>query len=385
MLIPPPHMPVYPLLPLNLVKGRYASVFDEQGVEYLDMYGGHAVTVLGHNHPKLVEAIKRQCDDLLFYSNIVGSPMRDAFCSALVKALPAGLDSVFLCNSGAEANDIALTLARMVTGRRAVVSVEGGFHGRTLWTLAVAGLEGYRNLALDNAGPLLPDTRVLPRNDVAAVEKLVDGDCAAVIVEPVQGLAGGYAMTTEFLQAMKDRCDEVGAILIFDEVQCGVGRTGAYSAAETYGINPNIISMAKGIAGGVPCGAVVADDHVAAVATKGKLGSTFGGNPLASAAGLAVLEVLADGEYMGNVRRISAWLIDKLAGVPGVQTIHGRGFLLGLELDRPAAGPITELIEKHHILTGGAQNPAILRLLPPYCLTDQQAADFVAALTNVME
>ena len=278
----PNELPVFGRLPLEPVRGRASELWDGAGRRFLDMYGGHAVALTGHCHPRVVAAISAQADTLLFYSNAVPLAVRDRLFTLLAELAPRGLDRVFLVNSGAEANEAALSLARRTTGRARVVSVEGGFHGRSLATLAVSGIAHYRELAAtsDAGRALLGMSAVCPFDDAATLARLVDDTVAALIVEPVQGLAGARDCSPAFLRAARRACDRAGAVLVFDEVQCGCGRTGAFTAAQGFGVLPDVLTLAKGIAGGLPMGAALMTQRVADVIEVGDHGSTFAGSPL---------------------------------------------------------------------------------------------------------
>jgi len=379
-----PHLPVYAQLPLTLTAGRGAEVLDQDGNSYLDMYGGHAVAVAGHCHPRVVEALVAQAGRLMFYSNAVDIPVRRELCERLLTLGPENLRSVFLCNSGAEANENALTLARLATGRRKVVSLTGGFHGRTLLTLSLSGLARYRSLAAVAGEPLVADVEIVPFGDLPAAEQVIDQSCAAVIIEPVQGLGGCLPAPADYLRGLRRLCDRCGALLIFDEVQCGSGRCGAFTVAQLRNVAPNLLTLAKGLGGGFPIGAVLIDESTARVVRPGDLGTTFGGGPLACAAALANLQAMFDEGMIDNAARLGAWLNTRSAGIPGVLKVQGEGLMLGLVLDRPAAGVRDKLLREHRILTGTSAAPGVLRLLPPLNLTMEQAKRFCSALQDVL-
>ncbi len=381
----PAELQVYPRLRLEPQRGSGSTLVAADGREYLDMYGGHAVAVTGHCHPKVVAAVREQAGELLFYSNVVPLAVRDRVHELLAELTPPGLEQSFLVNSGAEANDVALQLARRVTGRRRVVVMEGGFHGRTLATLAASGLPRYRQLAEKSGGQNLVDlTAVAPFDDREALASLVNDQVAAVLVEPVQGLAGARDMRRETLAAARRACDAAGALLIFDEVQCGCGRTGAFTAAEAYRVTPDILTLAKGIASGLPMGAVVVSGKVAITVGDGDLGSTFGGGPVVAAAAVATLETLRDEGLAERAAALELRLRRALADVGPVRRITGKGLLLGLHLDRPARGVQVSLFERG-ILVGSAVDPAVVRLLPPLVLRDDEVDRFVITLREVLQ
>lgn len=375
----PALLPVYPPFPVRPVSGHGSWLVDEDGNEWLDAYGGHAVASTGHSHPEVVRAIAEQAARLLFYSTAVAHPLREALAEKLAALCPDPLGRVFFCNSGAEANENALHLARKHTGRRDVVSVAGGWHGRTVATLAVTDGERYEGAARRAGMPL---SRKVPFDDVAALEQAVDRRIAAVIVEPVQGLAGARDCSPAFLAAARRVCDAAGAVLIFDEVQCGVGRCGAFSAAEAYGVVPDVLTFAKGLAAGLPVGAVVAAPAVTASIAVGDLGSTFGGGPVVAAAALANIGVIEREGLIANAQRIGERLARGARSL-GVGRVSGRGLLLGLHLDRPAA-EVQRALFARRILTGTASDPRVLRLLPPLSFSAGEADLLLAGLEEVL-
>lgn len=372
-------LPVYAEFPVRPVRGRGSWLIDEDGLEWLDAYGGHAVAATGHCHPEVVRAIAEQAGELLFYSTAVRHPLRIALAERLAERCPAGLERVFFCNSGAEANENALHLARKYTGRRTIVSVTGGWHGRTAATLAVTDGTRYEEGARRSGIPL---SRKVPADDVPAMAAAVDQSVAAVIVEPVQGLAGARDLAPEFLRAAREACDAAGAVLIFDEVQCGVGRCGGFSAAEPVGVMPDVITFAKGLASGLPIGAVVATPAVTAGLGVGDLGSTFGGGPVPCAAALATLDVIDREGLIENAIRVGSRLTTGARSL-GVRRVSGRGLLLGLHLDRPAA-EVQRALFARRIITGTASDPAVLRLLPPLTFSAPEADLLLAGLAEVL-
>ena len=371
-------LPVYAQFPIRPVSGSGSWLVDEEGHRWLDAYGGHAVASVGHSHPQVVGAIQRQAERLLFYSSAVPHPAREALAERLAALCPRPLAHVFFCNSGAEANENALHLARRVTGRTTIVSVAGGWHGRTAATLAVTDGARYE-AAARRAG--MPLSRRVPFGDAAALADAVDETVAALIVEPIQGIAGARDCPRGFLEAARAACDRVGAALVFDEIQCGVGRSGSFTAAETYGVVPDLVTMAKGLAGGLPIGAVVSAPWLAEKLEIGDLGSTFGGGPVPCAAALAVLDVIEEEGLLENVRAIGAHLAEgaRAMGIPAVQ---GRGLLLGLRLGRPA-GAVQKALFEHRVLTGTAADPEILRLMPPLNFSSEEADLLLDALRKV--
>ncbi|RMF71689.1 MAG: aspartate aminotransferase family protein [Acidobacteria bacterium] len=378
-------LPVYPRLPFRPVRGEGCLLFDADGRRVIDLYGGHAVALTGHRHPRVVAALRAQLDELLFYSNAVELPARERLVERLVPLAPPGVRGVFLVNSGAEANEQALALARRATGRSAIVACEGAFHGRTLATLAVSGLPRYRALAetSDAGRQLAGRTRLVPWNDADALERAVDDDVAAVIVEPVQGLAGARAASAEFLRRARAACDAAGAVLILDEVQSGCGRTGAFTTAQALGVTPDAITLAKGIAAGLPLGALLVGERLAEGLGPGDLGTTFGGGPLPCAAAAANLDVLVDEDLPARARALEAFVRREAARRPGIRRVQGLGLLLGLVLERPAKAVQAALLERG-FLAGTSADPAVLRLLPPLTVGEEHLAAFFAALDAVL-
>ena len=374
----PAWLPVYAQMPLTAVSGHGSWLVDEQGQEWLDAYGGHAVASTGHAHPHVVAAIQKQAASLIFYSTAVPLRLREQLADRLAERCPGDLSRVFFCNSGAEANENALGLARKATGRQKVVSVGGGWHGRTAACLAVTDGAKYEAGALRAGMPL---SVKVPFNDAAALDAAVDLSTAALIVEPVQGLTGARDCSADFLRAARNACDRAGAVLIFDEIQCGAGRSGAFTAAEVYGVTPDILTLAKGLASGLPIGAMVATSALTSGLVPGDLGSTFGGGPVVCAAALATLEVIDREQLYGNVQRVSArvreWACGR--GVP----VQGLGLLLGLRLPKPAA-EIQRALFEHRVLTGTSSDPAVLRLLPPLTFSLEEADVLLAALAGVL-
>jgi acetylornithine/N-succinyldiaminopimelate aminotransferase len=372
-------LPVYAQFPLRPVRGRGSWLIDEDGHEWLDAYGGHAVAATGHCHPRVVRAIQEQAETLLFYSTAVPHPARETLAERLVELCPEPLSQVFLCNSGAEANENALHLARRYSGRQKIVSVEGGWHGRTAATLACTDGRRYEETAIRSGIPL---SRKVPFNDIAGLESAIDETVAAFLVEPVQGFAGARDCAPEFLRAARRICRERQALLIFDEVQCGVGRCGAFTAAESFGVTPDIITLAKGLGSGIPIAAVIASSEVAHTVSVGDLGSTFGGGPVACAAALATIDVIEEEQLIENAVSVGRHLTQGARDV-GISRISGRGLLLGLHVGRPAAKVQQELF-RARILTGTATDPEVLRLLPPLSFSHAEADRLLAGIKDAL-
>jgi acetylornithine/N-succinyldiaminopimelate aminotransferase len=373
-------LPVYAQFPIVPVRGRGSWLIDENRAEWLDAYGGHAVAATGHCHPEVVRAVTEQAAELLFYSTAVRLPVRDALAEKLVELCPAPLARVFLCNSGAEANENALHLARRHTGRQSVVSISGGWHGRTAATLACTDGSRYEDAARRSGIPL---SRKVPFNDIAALESAVDASVGALIVEPVQGFAGARDCSPEFLRAARRLCSEHGTVLIFDEVQCGVGRCGAFTAAEAYRVTPDVLTLAKGLAAGLPIGAMLTTDDIAASLSLGDLGSTFGGGPLPCAAALANIGVIEREHLIENAVNVGRYLTEGALKAK-VRRVSGKGLLLGLHMSRPAAEVQLALFE-HRILTGTSTDPNVLRLLPPLSFSRREADVLLRGLEDVLQ
>lgn len=374
----PTLLPTYSPFPFVMTEGRGDRIYDEQGQAYLDFYGGHCVASTGHGHPKVVAAVALQAQKLLFYSTAGRIPVREQAAEALVTFANAGGDlgiaSVFFCNSGAEANESALKVALKLTGRQRFVAFEGSFHGRTLLALSVtddpklrAGFEAH-----------LAPTTFLPFGDEEALSALDLSDVAAVILEPIQSMAGVKSAGAAWLHQLQERCRKAGTLLILDEVQTGIGRLGAPFAASKYGLQPDLITSAKGLASGVPMGALLMSADVANRLKAGDLGSTFGGSPLACAALLATLEVVEEEGLMLRAQLLEARLRAGLVGTV-VDGVQGAGLLLGLRVPGKAAALKAHLFGDH-ILVGGSADPDVLRLMPPLTLTDSAVEAFLASV-----
>ena len=372
---------VYPLFDVNIVKGKGCKVWDENGQEYLDLYGGHAVISIGHSHPHYIEKVTEQLQKIGFYSNSVINKLQVELAERLGKI--SGYDDyqLFLINSGAEANENALKLASFTNGRTRVLSCEKAFHGRT--SLAVEVTNNPKIIA-----PINDNSHVtyLPMNDLPAWEaELAKGDVCAVILECIQGVGGIKLATPEFAQGLAAACKKYGTILICDEIQCGYGRSGKFFAHQWLGIKPDIITVAKGIANGFPMGAVLIAPEFKPV--YGQLGTTFGGNHLACAAALAVLDVFEAEHLVENAHVVGEYLIAQLKELQKtykhIIDVRGRGLMIGIDLDIPHKEVRQPLIYQEHCFTGCA-GTNILRLLPPLCLTKQDADDFINRLKKTL-
>ncbi len=369
---------VYPLFDVNIVRGKGCHVWDDKGQEYLDLYGGHAVISVGHSHPHYVEALTRQLNLLGFYSNSVINKLQVELAERLGKACGYEDYRLFLINSGAEANENALKLASFHNGRSRVLSAKGAFHGRT--SLAVEVTDNPKIIAPINANR---HVTYLPLNDLEAFKaELAKGDVCAVIVECIQGVGGIRLATPEFMQGLRQACDETGAVLICDEIQCGYGRSGKFFAHQYLGVQPDLITVAKGIGNGFPMGAVLVSPKFKPV--YGQLGTTFGGNHLACAVALAVLDIIEEEHLVENAAKVGQFLMDGIRSLhlPHVVDVRGRGLMIGVELDVPYKEIRSKLLFDEHCFTG-CSGTNVLRLLPPLCLTEAEAADFLTRLERV--
>ena len=372
-------LPTYTRWPLTIVRGSGSTVWDDSGKSYLDLYAGHAVAATGHCHPEVVRAISEQAKELLFYSNVVALPMRARAAAATVAQAPAPLTKVFFVNSGTEANENAMRLARRATGRSDVISFEGGFHGRTADAISAAGLAKYRELGRPN----VPGHRIVPFGDLAAADRAFDANVAALLIEPIQSLAGVVTEPAGYLNGLRELCDRKGAKLIYDEVQTGFGRTGRFFYAGKDGVVPDLVTLAKGIGSGFPMGAVLVSEEIAAKVVPEEYGTTFGGGPLACAAAVATVAVIEKEALLANVVRGSRELVSGLSRLRGVREVRGEGFLLGIVLDRPAR-PVREALLAKGILVGGSDQSDVLRLLPPLILQAREIQTFLAAMAEVL-
>lgn len=367
---------VYPRYAVTLTEARGVYVYDAEGTPYLDLYGGHGVISIGHQHPHYVERLKAQIERIGFYSNSVEMPIQEALAQRLGKVSGYPDYALFLCNSGAEANENALKLASFHTGKTRMIAFQNSFHGRTGAALNVT----------DNPAISAPINRhnfpvtFLALNDFQGVnEALAQGDVAAIIVEGIQGVGGLDQPTPAFLAHLGRACEAHGAVLILDEVQSGFGRSGRFFAHQyADALRPHLIPMAKGMGNGFPTGGVLI--HPDIQPSYGLLGTTFGGNPLACAATLAVLDVLESEQLLAHTQTVSNYLTAALSDLPGVQRVKGQGLMLGVELPFPVKDLRSHLLYEHHIFTGSASDPRVLRILPPLNITIEQLQPFVAAL-----
>ena len=371
---------VYPLFDIAIDHGKGCRVWDTEGNEYLDLYGGHAVISVGHAHPHYVEAITTQVAKLGFYSNSVQNPLQKELARRLGKACGYEDYSLFLINSGAEANENALKLSSFYNGRTRVLSLEKAFHGRT--SLAVEATNNPKIIAPINANG---HVTYLPLNDIEAWKKEIEkDDVCACIIECIQGVGGIRMVSAEFMQALRELCDKHNTVLICDEIQCGYGRSGKFFAHQHLGVKPDIITVAKGISNGFPMGGVLISPKFTPV--YGQLGTTFGGNHLGCAGALAVLDIIEEEHLVDNAAKVGSYLIEelkKLIGSYHVVDVRGEGLMIGIELDIPYKEPRTRLIKEEHCFTGCA-GTNVIRLLPPLCLSMDEAQQFMEKFKRVL-
>lgn len=368
----------YAKMGISVERGRGSRIWTSEGIEFLDLYGGHAVCATGHSHPHVVKAIQEQADKVLFYSNLVYSEIRAKTAEKLVSVAPDSLTKAFFCNSGTEANENAMRMARMATGREKVVTFSGGFHGRTADSISATFLGKYREIGKPN----VPGHVSATFGDIASVKAVADSDTAAIMLEPIQSMAGVAEADPSFFVELREICNERGIMLIFDEVQTGIGRTGNWffgGSELAGGVEPDIVTLAKSLGSGVPVGACLVNEKVSAGIKLNDLGTTFGGGMLAMAASLATLEAIESDDMIANARRVENYLRDSLSGVEGVVAIHGKGCLLGIEFDSPCS-PVHKKLLENNIITGTSSAPNVLRLLPPLCVTVDEVNRLVEVL-----
>jgi acetylornithine/succinyldiaminopimelate/putrescine aminotransferase len=370
-------IPVYGQLPFVPDHTSGCDIVASDGRRILDLYGGHAVAALGYGHPRLLAAIREQSETMLFQSNAVALDVRANAAEKLVEIAPDGLESVFFVNSGAEANENALRMACAVTGRPKVLAITGGFHGRT----AAAGAVTWKSERWYGFPRRPFDVDFIPRDDCDAARAMIGPDVAAVIFEPVQGVAGAFDLSCDFVQALREETSRHGALLIADEVQSGVGRCGYYFAVQAHGLSPDILTSAKALGGGIPCGAVICRKEIADRFGVGDLGTTFGGGPVAAGAIVAVLETIEAENLLQNVRDRATQLRASCLTGP-VEKIQGMGLLLGLVCKQPAAAVRDALLE-HGILAGTSADPHVLRILAPLVITAEHVQQLATALASI--
>ena len=361
-------------------RGEGVWIYAEDGRKYLDLYGGHAVAATGHSHPHVVQSIKNQAEKLLFYSNLVYSEARARAAAKLVSIAPEQLTKVFFCNSGTEANENAMRMARMATGRESVISFAGGFHGRTADAISATFLGKYRDIGKPN----VPGHLQAEFGNIDSVSALADETVAAILLEPIQSMAGVRTADPRFFNSLRELCDARGIILIFDEVQTGIGRTGEWffaGSVASNGVVPDIVTLAKALGSGIPVGACLVNDTVASHIKENDLGTTFGGGMIAMAATTATLEAIEKDRMLENVRTVSAYLGQRLAEIPEVVSVEGAGFLLGIRFESKATDIHKCLLERG-VITGTSSDPKVLRLLPPLCLRLEDVDLFIEALRS---
>jgi acetylornithine aminotransferase/acetylornithine/N-succinyldiaminopimelate aminotransferase len=363
-------------------RGEGVWIYSSEGERFLDLYGGHAVAATGHAHPLVVAAIRAQAEKLLFYSNLVYSETRARAAEKLVSIAPASLTKVFFCNSGTEANENAMRLARMASGRENIVSFSGGFHGRTADSISATFLGKYRQLGKPN----VPGHLQAEFGSIESVRAVADDSAAAIILEPIQSMAGVKTAPPAFFRDLRKLCDERGVILIYDEVQTGIGRTGEWFFAGSRNgdsVVPDIVTLAKALGSGVPVGACLLKEKIASHIKENDLGTTFGGGMIAMAAVSATLEAIEADGMLENVKAVEVHLREQLAGVEGVAGVRGSGFLLGIEFTGKAS-PVHQGLLDRHIITGTSSDANVLRLLPPLCLSKRDTDVFVDALKDIL-
>src|SRR5437588_5042196 len=373
----------YKKMPVVAERGEGVWIYASDGQRYLDLYGGHAVAGTGHCHPHVVKTIRQQSEKLLFYSNLVYSEARARAAEKLVSIAPASLTKAFFCNSGTEANENAMRMARMTTGRENIVTFSGGFHGRTADAISATFLGKYREIGKPN----VPGHLKAEFGDIDSVQAIADDSVAAVMLEPIQSMAGVKMAEPSFYRALRELCDIRGVVLIYDEVQTGVGRTGEWffsGSDASDGVVPDIISLAKSLGSGIPVGACLVTERIASHIKENDLGTTFGGGMIAMAAVVATLEAIKNDGMLANVREVESYLRERLKEVEQVVNVHGRGFLLGLEF-ADSAKKVHEALLTQKIITGTSSDPKVLRLLPPLCLQKEEVDLLVEALLKVLD
>lgn len=368
----------YKKMPIAAERGEGVWIYTSDGDKYLDLYGGHAVAGTGHCHPHVVNALRAQAGELLFYSNLVYSSARAKAAEKLVSIAPERLTKAFFCNSGTEANENAMRMARMATKREQIITFSGGFHGRTADAISATFLGKYRELGKPN----VPGHLEAEFGNIDSVRELADETVAAIMLEPIQSMAGIRMAEPDFYRALRTLCDERGIVLIYDEVQTGIGRTGEWFFAGSDagdGVVPDIVTLAKALGSGVPVGACLVTDQIASHIKENDLGTTFGGGMLAMAAVTATLEAIESDRMLANVKTVEAHLRERLREVEPVVAVHGRGLLLGIEFNDKAQ-PIHQALLERKVITSTSSNPKVLRLLPPLCLQKEHVDLFVDAL-----
>ena len=371
----------YARTPFHPRSGKGARITDAEGREYWDLLGGIAVNVLGHQHPKLVKTLKEEASSLLHVSNLYYHPAQGILAESLVRE--SGLCRAFFCNSGTEANEAAIKFARLVNpGRSEIVALNESFHGRTLGSLSMTGHAAYRA----PFEPLVGHVKFIEANDVAALEAAVTDQTSAIVMEPIMGEGGIVPLNEDFLIAARKLADRTGAVLIFDEIQCGLGRTGTLFAYQQTSVTPDIVTLAKPLGGGLPLGAVITGPAIDGVVKPGHHGTTFGGNPIACRLGMAVLDEIRTAKLLDRVTELGAWFESELNALaqrmPGIVEIRGKGMMWGIELDQPASPIARQLLASGFVV--GTAREKVLRLLPPYIVPKKALAEFVRTLEQTL-
>lgn len=370
---------VYPRFDITLTKAEGVYVYDDQDQQYLDLYGGHGVISIGHSHPKYVKKVNQQLKTIGFYSNSIKMPTQEELAAKLAEQSGYPNHQLFLCNSGAEANENAIKVASFHTGRNKMIAFKGSFHGRTAGALNITdNVKLSAPINCDN----FPVDFIELNNEEQLIEALRENDVCAVIVEGIQGVGGLNAPSEDYLRFLREKCTEYDVLLILDEIQSGYGRTGKFFAHQSAGISVDIITMAKGMGNGFPIGGLLIHPNIKA--SYGMLGTTFGGNHLACAAGISVLEVLRNEELLENTQQVSAAIIEQLKTITQIKVIKGDGLMLGVEFDFSIKEIRAKLLHEYHIFTGASANPNLLRILPPLCITTEQITPFVTALKEIL-
>ncbi len=369
----------YAQWPITIVKGKGSWVWDSDDKKYLDFYGGHAVALLGHSPATVVKAINEQAEKLLFYSNIVQIEPAIELAEKLAQTLQPERYQLYFCNHGAEANETALKIARKLTGRKQIVAFENSFHGRSMTALAATGIRSYHTFTPD----FLDYTTFVKWGDMEGLKEAVNNNTAAVLAEPIQSIGGVNTADGEFFRSLENLCNRHKTCLIFDEVQTGVGRTGTWWYAEACHVKPDIITTAKGLAGGLPIGAVLVKEEQAKEIKTGDLATTFGGNPVVSAAAVAVMETIIENNLLEHVQRESLRFQERLREIPGVEEVRGAGFLLGIETNAPA-GEVTGKLRSRGVLAGTSLKPNTMRIFPPLNASREEIDYFTETLAGVL-
>lgn len=369
---------VYPLFDIEPVKAQGSTIWDKNGIQYLDLYGGHAVISIGHTHPHYVKKITEQLNNIAFYSNSVKIKVQEELAEKLGELSGYTDYQLFLCNSGAEANENALKLASFHNGRKKIISFSKAFHGRT--SLAVAATDDAKIWAPVN---LTPNIEILPFNDEAALEKAMNEEVCAVIIEGIQGVGGVQIPTNSFLKKIKSLCEKFGAVMILDEVQSGYGRSGKFFAHQYSGVKPDIISVAKGMGNGFPVAGILIAPHLKP--KHSMLGTTFGGAYLACAAAIAVLDVIKSENLISNSETIGNYLMNELKSIKGVREVRGLGLMVGVELEVPCVDIRNKLLSEHKMFTGSSSDKNTLRILPALNIKKEDIDKFIVALKECLQ